>query len=158
MNTAFRPLWMSVTFAAATVAFGCSGEPTAPGVEGVQSTTIEASSLNGSAVALRVRCERRFNPARSRISVDADNVMSGARFKARVRSGTNAATSPVATSVGDEVEFDFDSEPDDIASGDVAIAPNFIRLSATPDVVGILLDTSGNVVARAGVNCEVRRD
>ena len=55
--------------------------------------------------------------------------------------------------MGDEVEFDFDSEPDDIAAGATAIAAGFIQ-GAPPQVTGQILDTSGAVVVQATVTCE----
>ncbi len=102
----------------------------------------------GGAVA-RVRCERRSN--RSKISVDANGIASGT-YTARVTSGGNTATSGPQGTVGDEVEFDFDSDNGDIAEGATPIASAFIQ---GLQVTGEVLDGS-TVVASATVSCESR--
>jgi hypothetical protein len=79
------------------------------------------------AASLRLRCERRFDPARSSISVDGRNVMPNALYTARVISGPNQATARPRAAIGPEVEFDFSSNRGDILRGATAIAPNFIR-------------------------------
>jgi hypothetical protein len=76
------------------------------------------------AATIRVRCEQRGD--RSKVSVDGNDLRRG-RFKARIYSGPNRAGSAYQHTVGDEVEFDFDSEPDDIAAGATAIDTDFIR-------------------------------
>jgi acyl-coenzyme A thioesterase PaaI-like protein len=76
-------------------------------------------------------------------------------YSARISSGANVATSALASTVGDEVEFDFDSEPDDVAAGATAIASNFIG-GATPAVTGEVLSEGGAVVASGTATCRVR--
>lgn len=112
------------------------------------------ATLAGAAQAadLKISCEKRS--ARSKVSVDANNLRPGTAHFAVVTSGGNQAQSGVAAAVGDEVEFDFDSNPADIAQGAVAIAANFVvdgRVSAQ------LRDAGGNVVATASAICRVRR-
>lgn len=114
------------------------------------------SSSGGSETGeLRLRCEIRIAQARSKISVDGKNLASG-QYRARVRSGGNTAVSGLQASVGDEVEFDFDSDPDDIAEGATAIAADFIQTSANPDVLAEILSAGGQVVLSQGGNCSVR--
>ncbi|HEV7731375.1 MAG TPA: hypothetical protein VGR62_04395 [Candidatus Binatia bacterium] len=103
----------------------------------------------GNAVA-RVRCERRSN--RSKISVDANDIASGT-YTARVTSGANTATSGAQSTIGDEVEFDFDSDGGDIGEGATAIPGGFIQ---GLQVTGAVLDGSGAVVASATVTCEAK--
>jgi hypothetical protein len=99
-----------------------------------------------------VTCERRSS--RSRISVDGKNLASGS-YTAAVTSGTNSATAPSKTAIGDQVEFDFDSDPGDIAAGDTAISASFL-VGTPPQVIAQILDAGGNVVADAIAVCEVR--
>jgi hypothetical protein len=100
----------------------------------------------------RVICEQRAD--RSRVSVNGNNLASGT-YSARVTSGTNVATSGLAPTVGDEVEVDFDSNPDDIAAGAVAIAADFLQ-GDPPHATGEILDGAQNVIASATVLCEQR--
>ena len=58
----------------------------------------------------------------------------------------------MAPAVGDEVEFDFDSEPDDIAAGATAIATTFLT-GSPPQATGEILDGASTVIASATVIC-----
>jgi len=107
------------------------------------------TTMPGGGGRVRVRCERRTN--RSRASVDGSNLRPGS-YGARLTSGPNVATAPPRPSVGDEVEHDFDSAPDDVAAGAIAIGADFI-VGSPPAVTGALLDANGNVVAQATVTC-----
>ena len=128
------------------------GDVTAPAADVVAF----GSGSSGGAALARVRCELRQG-RRSRISVDGNDLSpAGASFSARVRSGANTATATAQAAVGDEVEFDFDSNPADIALGATAIARNFIQISAGPDVTGEILNAAGVVVATGAVDCRVR--
>ncbi len=99
---------------------------------------------------IEVTCDARSG--RSKVSVDGRNLASGS-YTARVTSGASTATSPLRATVGDEVEFDFDSEPEDVAAGAVAIAPTFIT-GTPPQVTGELLSGAG-VIASSTVDCRV---
>jgi hypothetical protein len=104
---------------------------------------------------LRLRCEVR--PNRSKISVDGKNLSPrNGTFSARVEASGGSAVSGVATAIGDEVEFDFDSNRDDVAAGATQIAPNFITARSGPDVVAQIRNAQGAVVASASAECEVR--
>lgn len=109
-------------------------------------TLLAALSVDASA-AIRVKCETRSD--RSRASVDGSNLASGL-YAARITSGANTATSPQEPTVGDEVEFDFDSNRRDIRQGATPIAKNFI---VNNTVTGSLLDASGNVLESKTVSC-----
>ena len=100
----------------------------------------------------RVTCEVRSD--RSRASVNGQNLASG-EYSARIFAGANAAEADSTATVGDEVEFDFDSEPDDVAAGATPIAPDFIE-GGTPAVTGEILDASGAIVASGTATCRVR--
>lgn len=109
-------------------------------------------NLSALTATLTVRCERRSN--RSKISVDANNVRPlGGRFRTRVRAEGGTVTSALKRAVGDEVEFDFDSNTE---VGVTRIPASFIQRRAGPDVIGILLNAQGVVVARQGVECAFR--
>jgi hypothetical protein len=120
-----------------------------------EATAVAQQDLSSLGATLRVRCERRSG--RSKISVDGNNVSPrGGRFRARVRAAGGTVTSALKRAVGDEVEFDFDSDRDDIAAGATRIPANFIQRRAGADVIGILLNAQGVVVARQGVECSFR--
>src|SRR5215468_3907770 len=90
---------------------------------------------------VRVRCEVRSD--RSKISVDGDNLATGT-YQAMVTSGANTATAPARQTIGDQVEFDFDSDAGDIAAGATAIAANFIQ-GTPPQVTGAIVTLGGSV-------------
>jgi hypothetical protein len=130
-----------------------SDDASSSGSDGSSSSSRSNDSQAGE---LRLRCEVRTGQARSKISVDGKNLASG-QYQARVRSGGNTAVSGLHATLGDEVEFDFDSDPDDIAAGATAIAADFIQTSANPDVLAEILSAGGQVVVSQGGNCSVRR-
>jgi hypothetical protein len=104
---------------------------------------------------LRLRCERRSG--RSKISVDGNNLSPrNGSFRARVRAASGSVVSAAKRAVGDEVEFDFDSNRNDIAAGATRISATFISRRSGPDVVGEILNAQGAVVARQGVECSFR--
>jgi hypothetical protein len=80
-------------------------------------------SVAASAADVQVTCEKRSN--RSRASVDGENLKRGS-YRAVLTSGTKVSRSAYAPTIGDEVQFDFDSNPNDIADGATPIAPGFI--------------------------------
>jgi len=82
------------------------------------------------------------------VSVDGNELASG-RYKTKISSGPNRRSSPFARTVGDEVEFDFDSEPDDIADGAAEIKPDFIPKK----VRGKIVNSRGNTVISDTVRC-----
>jgi len=136
-------------------AAACNNEPVDPTTNPPGVTVTSAEELSSLTATLRVRCERR--PNRSKISVDANDVTPrNGSFRARVRAAGGTVTSAAKRAVGDEVEFDFDSDRDDIAAGATRIPANFIQRRDGADVVGILLNAQGDVVARRGVECEFR--
>lgn len=86
-------------------------------------TSLFVAAAAAQAGDVKVSCEKRSN--RSRASVDGSNLDAGA-YRAILRSGTQTVGSGYETAVGDEAEFDFDSNPADIAEGATRIAPSFI--------------------------------
>ena len=100
---------------------------------------------------VRVRCEVRSD--RSKISVDGNGLATGT-YQARVTSGANTATAPAQQTIGDQVEFDFDSDAGDIAGGATAIGADFIQ-GTPPQVTGAILTLGGSVVVEATVDCTV---
>jgi hypothetical protein len=108
-------------------------------------------SGGGGGDAIRVRC-RLEGTSRSKISVDGRNLAAG-NYRARVTSGTNTALSGAMRTVGDEVEFDFDSNANDIAEGATPIAASFIQGGT---VTGEVLLGSA-IVTTATATCRVRR-
>lgn len=112
-------------------------------------------STAAGAAELRVRCEQRSVPSRAKISVDAKNLaQANAMYSVRVISGSNQSTHVPLTAIGDEVEFDFDSNPADIAAGAQSISAGFIVGGA---VQAALFDASGQmVVGPISAACRVR--
>jgi hypothetical protein len=84
---------------------------------------LSLAAFGASAADVEVRCEKRSN--RSKASVDGSNLRSG-QYRAVLRSGTKAKRSPYDQTIGDEIQFDFDSRPADIAEGATAIPADFI--------------------------------
>ncbi len=84
---------------------------------------IVVGTAAANAAEMRLRCESRSGRSRSKISVDGRNVPRGT-YTVTVASGANSA-SDMKGSVGDEVEFDFDSATGEV--GDVRIAGTFIQ-------------------------------
>ena len=107
---------------------------------------------DANAAGVSVKCEVRSG--RSKASVDGTGV--SGLFYAKLKSGLNVAKSKNlrADPITREVEFDFDSNPNDIRAGATAIAPNFIK-NAT--VVGTIYKASDNsVVGSARGFCRVK--
>ena len=80
-------------------------------------------SVAASAADVQVTCEKRSS--RSSASVDGNNLKRGS-YRAVLASGGKVARSDFAQTIGDEVEFDFASNQNDIAEGATPIAPGFI--------------------------------
>lgn len=137
------------TLAAALFLAACGGDtdPTIVGPTTVPPTTAPTGGTSAGNAILRVRCEAANG--RSKISVDGNNLAAGA-YRASVRSGSNTVTSEARTAVGDEVEFDFDSNPNDIDAGATAIAPTFIQGGR---VEAALSTAGGQVIASSGASC-----
>lgn len=111
----------------------------------------DSQGSSGGNFGLRVRCEVRSN--RSKVSVDATSIASGA-YKASVISGGVEVMSGLANSVGDEVEFDFDSDSGDIAEGATTISTDFIEGGL---VTGRIYNSTGVMVAAVeNVECELK--
>ncbi|HSL69321.1 MAG TPA: hypothetical protein VK864_03725 [Longimicrobiales bacterium] len=149
----------AVIIAAFAAGFGLS----ACSDNSVTGTDSSASTTQGPGAAppivsgqnVRVQCE--LSSGRSKVSVDGNNLRpAGALFSARIRSGANSATTPVARAIGDEIEFDFDSNPNDVAEGATAIARNFIQIGPGADVSAEILNPSGAVVVAGSADCTLR--
>ena len=113
-------------------------------------SALSVVSVDAAAATIRVKCETRTG--RSSGSVDGQNLASG-NYSAVFSSGGNTAQSPLEHTVGDEVEFDFDSNKRDIKQGATPMAKDFI-VGGT--ATGSLLDASGKVVATKTVTCRAR--
>ena len=110
----------------------------------------DGTSEDGAAKIL-LSCEKRSN--RSKVSVDGKNLASG-DYSSTIMSGAGSATSLIKTTVGDEVEFDFDSSADDVAKGAKEISSDFIQNGT---VNAEIFDNDGNLVVSAtSVLCAMR--
>ena len=101
-----------------------------------------------------LKCEKRTRPARSRISVQLEDLTPGAIYTALISSGNNAAQASIAADIAGVAEFDFDSNPADIAAGATRISTGFINTSVSLTVTNAL----GVQEARtpSPVNCRIR--
>ena len=151
MNRILLPGLVSLGLLSAAAA--CSGDLTTP--TSFETTLGYASAAISATATLRVRCERRGN--RSRISLDGNNLSPrNGSFRGRVTASAGTFTSKSKRAVGDEVEFDFYSNPNDIAAGATKIPARFITARPGPDVIGEILNSSGVVVVRQGAECEFK--
>lgn len=103
---------------------------------------------SGNATVL-VTCEKRST--RSRASINGSNLVSG-NYTARLISGVNEATAPAAATIGDQVEFDFDSNTE---PGATSIAVDFLQ-GTPPQATGQIIDSGGSIVASATVTCALK--
>jgi len=126
---------------------------------GTAVTTVVALLLGmfvtADAANVRVRCEKRAD--RSKISVDGNDLVAAqGPFTATATSGTNPVNSATAgpkAAIGDEAEFDFDSNANDVAAGATLISPSFIQGNT---VLGKILNASGALVASGTASCRVK--
>ena len=94
-------------------------------VGGISLLLAEAASAYAATATLRVRCEVRSN--RSKISVDGKRIKSTGSVTAIVTNTDGfSVTAPAQPIVLKQVEFDFDSDDDDIAAGATEIPSSFI--------------------------------
>ena len=96
-------------------------------VGGMSLLLAEAVSANAAAATLRVRCEVRGN--RSKISVDGKRIKNFSGLVHAVVTSTNGlgeVSADFKPIVLRQVEFDFDSDDDDIMDGAKAIPADFI--------------------------------
>jgi len=105
--------------------------------------------VTADAATVRVRCETRGD--RSKISVDGNNLAAGS-YTARATSGGVSAMSGVQPAVGDEAEFDFDSDNNQ-AAGTTRIGASFIKSNT---VLGEILDAGGSPIASSTVGCRAK--
>jgi hypothetical protein len=156
MNQVQQSLRGLVLAGLATAAFGCSSDALTPSGSSDAATVSAGDGASALVTStLRLRCERRTG--RSKISVDGNNLAPrNGSFRARVTASGGTVTSAARRAVGDEAEFDFDSNRNDITAGATRISATFIARRTGPDVVAQILNAQGQVVARAGAECEIR--
>ena len=114
----------------------------------VMALSLPASSAE--AADIRVQCEKRSN--RSKVSVDGNNLISG-NYSAKITSGANTKVSAYKPSVGDEIEFDLDSDRNDVAAGAIRISSSFIQ---NGQVTGELINEKGFTVASSTSACRIK--
>lgn len=119
-------------------------------------TTLQASA----AEELRVKCEKR-GTTRSKASVDGKNLAAGSYYAVlEALSAQQAVTGTVqstpASTVGDEIEFDFDSNANDIAEGATALQPGFITGTQVRSRLFRVTNGVGTEVLSRVADCRVR--
>lgn len=111
-------------------------------------TSLPATDAN--AANIRLKCEKRAD--RSKVSVDGNNMVSG-NYIAKIVSGDNIKESEAKATVGDEIEFDFDSSTKDVTTGATRISRSFIQGGR---VTGQLINEQGFTVAQTTSTCSVK--
>lgn len=111
-------------------------------------TSLPVADAN--AANIRVKCEKRAD--RSKVSVDGNNMVSG-NYIAKIVSGDNIKESEAKATVGDEIEFDFDSSTKDVTTGATRISRSFIQGGR---VTGQLINEQGFTVAQTTSTCSVK--
>lgn len=106
-----------------------------------------------SAASIRVTCEKR-GTTRSKVSVDGAGLAAGNYTAIIVSAGKQVKSARPQAALRGEVEFDFDSNPADIAAGATAIPATFITNTAT--VTGKVVDSRGMTVISDTEACRVR--
>lgn len=115
-------------------------------------TMLSFFAFAASAADVRVTCEKRSS--RSRASIDGSSLNQGS-YRAVLKSGTKVVRTTFESAVGDEAQFDFDSNPNDIADGATAIPANFI---VDGRVRGYLVNEAGKrVTPVVEAICRIRR-
>jgi hypothetical protein len=148
-------LQKGLILAGCSVVLACSSELSGPTELSGTTGAGAGGSDSSDAGSLRVRCEGQSN--RSKISVDGNNLTPrNGSFSARVQAAGGTFASGTKSGLGDEAEFDFDSNPNDIAAGAVPIPANFIAARSGPEVIGEILDSEGRVIASQGAECTFR--
>ena len=110
------------------------------------------ASFAAQAADVSVTCEKRSN--RSKASIDGNNLAAGS-YRAVLQSGSSTASSNYESADGDEAEFDFDSNPADVAVGAIRIAPTFI---VDGRARGYIVNSSGQrVTPIVTAICRVRK-
>jgi len=105
-----------------------------------------------SAADVDVRCEKRTH--RSSASIDGRRLASGF-YRAVLKSGGKTVRSAFDQAIGNEIAFDFDSNPNDISLGATPIPANFI---VDGQVKGYLVNQNGQrVTPISTVACRIRR-
>jgi hypothetical protein len=99
-----------------------------------------------------LKCEKRNTPARSRISVNVEDLVAGAIYTARVSSGANSKSVSQAADPTGTVEFDYDSNKKDILAGATPITTKFI----VGGVKAVVTDAMGGVVENTSAACRIR--
>ena len=112
------------------------------------------ASLSADAASIRVRCYKTAN--RSKISVDGSDLAPRQYYRAQVigYGPTKNKITAWKRAVGDEVEFDLDSNPADIRAGATSIPGNFI--GSVPRVTGKFYNAKGYMVVSDTVACRRR--
>ena len=97
-------------------------------------------------------CEKTNKPARSRASVEVEDLKPGVLYTATVTSGSNSSSaSQIADSFGN-VEIDFDSNAKDILAGATPLTKTFI----VKDTVALSVTTASVGIVNTSAVCKIR--
>ncbi|MFN8573292.1 MAG: hypothetical protein U0132_14665 [Gemmatimonadaceae bacterium] len=151
----FAAVSAAVVAVATLAACSNTDSATAPSV----SNDLFAAPSTGALInaTMRLRCELRIGKS-SKISVDGSGLTpQNASWRSGVRSGGVTVTHPLKQAIADQVEFDYSSDPNDIAAGAQPIPANYIVVNPSgPDVQAAITLPNGTRVVTGAADCTVR--
>ncbi|MDT8406171.1 MAG: hypothetical protein RQ715_02865 [Methylococcales bacterium] len=103
-------------------------------------------------VRMFLKCEVDSNATKSEVEIDVAGLVPG-DYVARVTSGLDSVESaPLNVRAGERVEFEFDSDADDISRGDTEIPGSFIQ---NQSVLAAIINAEGATLVSAEARCKL---
>ena len=97
-------------------------------------------------------CEKTNKPARSRASVEVEDLKPGVLYTATVTSGSNSSSASQIADAFGNVEVDFDSNAKDILAGAATLTKTFI----VKDTVALSVTTENVEIVNTSAGCKKR--
>ena len=97
-------------------------------------------------------CEKTNKPARSRASVEVEDLKPGVLYTATVTSGSNSSSASQLADAFGNVEVDFDSNAKDILAGATPLTKTFI----VKGTVALSVTTGSVEIVNTSATCKIR--
>ena len=97
-------------------------------------------------------CEKTNKPARSRASVEVEDLKPGVLYTATVTSGSNSSSASQLADAFGNVEVDFDSNAKDILAGATPLTKTFI----VKGTVALSVTTESVEIVNTSATCKIR--
>ena len=97
-------------------------------------------------------CQKTNKPARSRASVEVEDLKPGVLYTATVTSGSNSSSASQIADAFGNVEVDFDSNAKDILAGAATLTKTFI----VKDTVALSVTTENVEIVNTSAGCKIR--